>query len=63
MLAEFKKMIQDAGLHLSPELIVNGDLDATLRRFLRARKYRLEAAFQMLESKWHAVRSSSCSCS
>ncbi|KAI8477280.1 MAG: CRAL-TRIO domain-containing protein [Monoraphidium minutum] len=49
VLAEFKRMIADAGLQLPPELIVNGDADATLRRFLRARKQRLDAALAMLE--------------
>jgi hypothetical protein len=51
VLAEFKKMISEAGLQLSPEFVVYGDLNATLHRFLRARKYKLEAAFAMLESE------------
>lgn len=51
VLAEFKAMISAAGLALSPELAVAGDLDATLRRFLRARKGRLDAAFAMLQSE------------
>ncbi|KIZ04904.1 hypothetical protein MNEG_3047 [Monoraphidium neglectum] len=49
VLAKFKKMISEAGLQLSPEFVVYGDLNATLHRFLRARKYKLEAAFAMLE--------------
>jgi len=51
VLAEFKKMISDAGFVISGEMTVLGDLDATLHRFLRARKYKLEAAFAMLESE------------
>ncbi|GBF91545.1 hypothetical protein Rsub_04285 [Raphidocelis subcapitata] len=49
VLAEFKQMVADAGLVLPPELVVNGDTDATLRRFLRARKFKVEAAMAMLE--------------
>jgi hypothetical protein len=51
VLAEFKKAVQDAGLRLPPEFVINGDVNATLRRFLRARKYRLAAAMAMLESE------------
>lgn len=50
-LDHFKSRIAQAGLHLPPALLVNGDLDATLLRFLRARKYHVEHAFAMLESK------------
>lgn len=51
VLAEFKHMLNIAGVRLPDEMVVNGDYDATLRRFLRARKYSLDAAFAMLESE------------
>ena len=50
-LEEFKVRIAHAGLQLPPALLVNGDVDATLLRFLRARKYHVEHAFAMLESE------------
>lgn len=50
-LDELKIRIAQAGLQLPPALLVNGDLDATLLRFLRARKYNVELALAMLESK------------
>jgi hypothetical protein len=55
VLAEFKRMLSERGVALPPEMAVAGDEDATLRRFLRARKWRLDAAFQMLTScVWRA---------
>lgn len=56
VLAEFKHLIEQGGLRLPPEMVVAGDLDATLRRFLRARKFKLEAAYAMLEKSlaWRA---------
>lgn len=50
-LDNFKVRIAQAGLQLPPALLVNGDVDATLLRFLRARKYHVEHALAMLESK------------
>jgi hypothetical protein len=50
-LGHFKAAIAKAGLHIPPALLVNGDLDATLLRFLRARKWSIEAALAMLESE------------
>jgi hypothetical protein len=44
-------MMAEAGMAIGPEMAVLGDADATLRRFLRARKFKLEAAFNMLESE------------
>lgn len=38
-------------LPLPPTMVVNGDEDATLRRFLRARRWRVDAAYAMLESE------------
>lgn len=51
-LDEFRLRVAQAGLQLPPALICNGDVDATLLRFLRARKWHVEAAFTMLESEW-----------
>jgi hypothetical protein len=51
-LDELKIRIAQAGLQLPPALLVNGDLDATLLRFLRARKYNVDLALAMLESEW-----------
>lgn len=50
-LDEFRERIAQAGLQLPPALLVNGDVDATLLRFLRARKYNVENAFAMLQSE------------
>lgn len=50
-------MLAAGGLALSPQMVVNGDADATLRRFLRARKYKLEAAYAMLHSARARMRS------
>lgn len=50
-LEQLKVRIARAGLQLPPALLVNGDIDATLLRFLRARKYHVDAAFAMLESE------------
>jgi hypothetical protein len=50
VLAEFKRTLTERGVVVPHEMVVNGDEDATLRRFLRARKWRVEAAFAMLES-------------
>lgn len=46
-----KARIVAGGLALPPALIVAGDLDSTLMRFLRARKYNVDLAYAMLESK------------
>lgn len=55
-LDEFRLRIAQAGLQLPPVLFCNGDVDATLMRFLRARKWNVEAAFTMLEKSlaWRA---------
>jgi hypothetical protein len=50
-LLSLKARIAEAGLQIPPELVVNGDLNATLYRFLRARKYNVQLAFAMLESE------------
>lgn len=46
-----KARMAEKGVSISNEMIVNGDLDATIRRFLRARKYNLENSFNLLASK------------
>lgn len=50
-LLAFKARLAEAGLQIPRELVVNGDLDATLYRFLRARKYNVQLAYAMLESE------------
>jgi hypothetical protein len=50
-LLSLKAHMAEAGMQIPPELVVNGDLDATLYRFLRARKYNVQLAVAMLESK------------
>jgi len=50
-LDDFKLRIAEAGLQLPPALLCNGDVDATLLRFLRARKYNVDHAMAMLESE------------
>lgn len=50
-LTAFKARIVESGLQIPQELIINGDVDATLYRFLRARKYDVHLAFAMLESE------------
>jgi hypothetical protein len=61
-LLSLKARIAEAGTQIPPELVVSGDLDATLYRFLRARKYNVQLAFAMLESESapHALVNSSC---
>lgn len=49
---------------LPAALVINRDVDATLLRFLRARKYNVDLAFAMLESKSSFVtRSAQAACS
>ena len=50
LVAELKQALADAGGALPPEMVPAGDVDATLRRFLRARKGRVDAALAMLLS-------------
>lgn len=50
-LLSLRARIAEAGMQIPRELVVNGDLDATLYRFLRARKYDVHLAFAMLESE------------
>ncbi|WIA15339.1 hypothetical protein OEZ85_002004 [Tetradesmus obliquus] len=57
-LLAFKARLAEAGLQIPRELVVNGDLDATLYRFLRARKYNVQLAYAMLEKSlaWRAAK-------
>lgn len=51
-LAEFKQAVADAGLVLPPEMaMAAGNYDPALRRFLRARKGKIDAALAMLQSE------------
>ena len=49
-LVEFKAMIESKGLDVPPEMCTADDRDATLMRFLRARKLNLEKAYEMLSN-------------
>jgi hypothetical protein len=49
-LLSLKARLAEAGVQIPWELVVHGDLDATLYRFLRARKYNVQLAYAMLES-------------
>ncbi|KAF6256307.1 CRAL-TRIO domain-containing protein [Scenedesmus sp. NREL 46B-D3] len=55
-LLSLRARIAEAGMQIPRELVVNGDVDATLYRFLRARKYDVHLAFAMLEKSlaWRA---------
>jgi hypothetical protein len=54
-LTAFKQRIHDAGLQPPAALFINKDVDATLIRFLRARKFNVDHALAMLESELVAV--------
>ncbi|CAG9464620.1 unnamed protein product [Pedinophyceae sp. YPF-701] len=49
-----RSRMQEQGVQLAPGILINEDEDATLHRFLRARKYDVDATLKMLKDtlKW-----------
>lgn len=51
-LETFKQVLADRGLTIPPELVYGGDVEATMLRFLKARKFDIQEALGMYKSKF-----------